>query len=191
MLLLLPAVFLAALRRMNKIIRTTTSMSKLTYIEFTDESKREERLAILKQLVDEKQYDMMSDTSFISTFKWEFLDVDVNKVKSLFADNPSVAYINHAFSFYKGNCIVVPTNAVEVKPKQGYDVNKVLDSFFIQTVNIEKYENGNGIYCIYLLKEENSLTVANKLYETGLFKYSQPGFHWVKGGNGPQPSTKD
>ena len=107
-----------------------------------------------------------------------FLDINQSKMQMI-SNKDFVEYVNQVL-VNEHNELQTPSNKVCVEIKQGYVLEEILKSLSIETINIKPLNRKIKNNYIITLKNGNnlaSINVANRLYETGFFVYSEPNFY--------------
>ena len=92
-----------------------------------------------------------------------------NKGKILYSD---VVFVNQ-----DGEATAALTNQVIVRLKQGSDystLQKTLKAYKINNIKKSEFDNNTYLLSVDYSSEKDAMQIANELYETGLFDYSEP-----------------
>ncbi|NLI71547.1 MAG: S8 family serine peptidase [Bacteroidales bacterium] len=102
---------------------------------------------------------------------------------SMLRSNKSIKYINQSLKNNKGS-ILIPTDKIMVKIKSGNSLSGILQKLNISYESFRKLGSEANSFLITLL-DGNSITIANKLFESGFFEISQPSFTSFEGIQNP------
>lgn len=105
------------------------------------------------------------------------------KTLSLIRGNKRIKYINQSLMNSKGS-ILIPTDKIMVRIKSGNNLSDILQKLNISYESLRKLGSDANSFLITLL-DGNSITVANKLFESGFFELSQPSFTSFEGIQNP------
>lgn len=142
----------------------------IVQLKFKKDAENNEKLDIAQKV--------NPDLSIVSFSKNDRIDITLGKEKSFdyknLKSNRNLVYVNRSLLSDDGT-IQIPTDKVLVKIKNGYELEESLSKLGIVYENYKHLGHNKNSYII-ILKDGESLNIANSLYESGLFEYAQPSF---------------
>ncbi len=145
-------------------------IDSLVLVKFKKDVSHTEKLAIARMINPDKDYSGAS-------IKERILIPVLKNRKTNYAEltkNKSVIYVNQSLMSTDGT-IQIPTDKVLVKIKSKYELEEVLNKLSVDYESYKRLGHDKNSYMV-ILKNGESLTVANTLYESGYFEYAQPSF---------------
>lgn len=145
-------------------------IDSLVQVKFSENISDNERIAVAKTINPDKAYTEIANKNRI------LIPINKNK-KPNFVElkkNKSIIYANQSLKSSDGT-IQIPTDKVFFGIKNTYDPKEVFDKLEIEYDSFKRLGHNKNAYLL-MLKNGESLKVANQLYESGYFDYAQPCF---------------
>ena len=144
-----------------------SEIDSIVQIKFKNNVSNDKKLEIVKRVNPDID---------ISTIENDRVCVEINKGKlpdyNSLRMNESIVYANKTLLSFDGT-IQIPTNKILVKCRG--DLGEILNNLNVEYENYKQLGHDVNSYLI-ILKDGESLNIANKLYESGSFEYAQPSF---------------
>ena len=151
------------------------AIDTLSMIEFRTKTTSKQKLEFAKKIFDKKMYEIFEKDVNSNI---HFIPKKNQETKEIVRNEKSIKYINPVYK-NEQNAIQIPSDRVCVEIKEGYNIKDVITKLSIKIQDIELLHSKIANNYIITLEDGNSIEVANTLYETGYFEYSEPDFYLI------------